>query len=197
MKVKKARKWRKRKRKQASATSKTTTPLVTTHSKSQSQLITASLNKEHPSPVSDTRQSTDRPLTDESPTSLDDSSPVPVDLTSCSSVQYMVKEGVHGVSYRNHLGEQGWTPVIGRKKRRHIPDYIKRRFPRDHPVHNPSSGSESDEQDLDNVIPSAGCNPTVNVNYKMIDNISGLSVKTRCTKSWTPVAARTRARVKK
>ena len=66
MKVKKARKWRKHKRKQASATSKTTTPLVTTYSKSQSQLITASPNKEHPSPVSDTRQSTDRPLTDDS-----------------------------------------------------------------------------------------------------------------------------------
>ena len=115
-----------------------------------------------------------------------------------SDVQYSKKDGVHGVSYTSHLGEQGWTPVIGRRKKRIILDYIKRRFPPGHPIHKQESESdvesESDEHDLDKVIPAGG---NVNVEYTLVDNTPGLSIKTRCTRSWTLVAARTRARLKK
>ena len=48
----------------------------------------------------------------------------------CSEIQYEVKEGVHGEAY-NLDGESSWTPVVGKKKRR-VPDFIKRRFPPDH-----------------------------------------------------------------
>ena len=117
-----------------------------------------------------------------------------VDLAVCSNVQYVMKDGVHVVSYIyiSHLGEQGWTPVIDSKKKRNIP-YIKRRFPPDHPIHKQESNAES-EQYLDDVIP-AGSN--VNVEYAMIDNSPGLSIKSRSIRSWTCVAARMRARLKK
>ena len=92
------------------------------------------------------------------------------------------------------LGNSRWQLSNARKapsKKRTIPDYIKMQFPHDHPIHKQESDaeSESDEQDLDNVIlGSAGGN--VNIEYRMVDNIPGLSIKTRNTQSWTPVAQR-------
>jgi hypothetical protein len=60
-----------------------------------------------------------------------------------------MKDDVHELSLTNHRGEQGWTPVIGKKKKRTVPDYIKRRFPPEPPIHNQSDAeSESDEQNL-------------------------------------------------
>ena len=119
-----------------------------------------------------------------------------VDLTECTNIQYAMKDGVHGVSYTGNLEEQGWTPVVGRRRRRSVPDFVKRRFPRDHPIHHRGSDaeSESDEEALDNAIPTGG---TATVDYMMIDNTPGLMVKTRCTRAWTPIAARTRGRLKK
>ena len=66
-----------------------------------------------------------------------------LDLAACSEIQYEVKEGIHGVAY-SHDGERGWIPVVGKKKKRCIPDFIKRRFPPDHPVRT-SNSSESDD----------------------------------------------------
>ena len=214
VKVKKARKNRKRRHKQAptSATNNQTASSVPVIQSSSSQPLnfkTVCLNKEHPSPDSDSPGSTDNSHHSGSPQyshdvgtspamSNDSSEGSTVDLAVCSNVQYGMKDGVHGVSYTSHLGERGWTPVIGRKKKRTIPDYIKRRFPRDHPIHKQESDaeSESDEQDLDNVIPGPA-GGKVNIEYRMVDNIPGLSIKTRNTQSWTPVAARTRARLRK
>ena len=51
------------------------------------------------------------------------SSPLSVDLATCSEVQYEVKDGIHGVSYNRCDSESGWTPVVGRRR---VPDYIKR-----------------------------------------------------------------------
>ena len=120
-----------------------------------------------------------------------------VDLATCSEIQYEVKEGVHGVAY-NLDGESGWTPVVGKKKRRCVPDFIKRKFPPDHPIRTAnSSESDSDstsEEDLDTVIPTG---PNVDVQFKMVDNTPGLAVRTRSTRTWTPIATRTRARLKK
>ena len=73
--------------------------------------------------------------------------------------------------------EQRWTPVIGKKKKRTIPDYIKRRFPPDHPIYkqDDQSGaeSESDEQDLNKVIQTGG---GVDVKYVMVSNTPGFLI---------------------
>jgi hypothetical protein len=79
-----------------------------------------------------------------------------VDLAECTNIQYAMKDRVHGVSFTGHLEEQGWTPVVGR--RRSIPDFVKRRFPLDHPIHHRDSDIEleSDEGAMDNAIPTGG-----------------------------------------
>ena len=123
-----------------------------------------------------------------------------IDLAACSEVQYEVQDGVHGVSYRCSKDDEqsSWTPVVGRRKKRgHVSDYLRYRFPPDHAVHH-SNSSESDSDsvsndlDLGDMIP-AGAN--VDVHFKLIDGTPGLAVRTRNTRSWTPIAARTRARL--
>jgi hypothetical protein len=116
-----------------------------------------------------------------------------VDLAECTNIQYAMKDGV---SFTGHLKEQGWTPVVGRRRRRSIPNFVKRQFPPDHPIHHRDSDteSESDEGALDIAIPTGG---TATIDYMMIDNTPGLIVKTRCTRAWTPIATRTRGRLKK
>ena len=86
----------------------------------------------------------------------------PVDLASCSEIQYEVKDGIHGVAYSLNDGESGWTPVVGKKKKRRVPDYIRRRFLLDHPIHN-----SPESEDLSTVIPT-GAN--VDVYFDMVDN---------------------------
>ena len=119
-----------------------------------------------------------------------------LNLETCSEVQYESRDGVHGVSYHDaEEGEQGWTPVVGKQKKRgRVPCFVRRRFPRDHQIHqdNPSSDSgSSSDLDLDDVIPSG----VADVQYKVVDGKPGLSVSTRKTYAWTPIAARTRARM--
>ena len=103
----------------------------------------------------------------------------PVDLATCSEIQYEVKEGIHGVAY-SHDGERGWTPVVGKKKKRCVPDFIKCRFPPDHPVctsNSPKSDDDStSEEDLNTVVPTGA---SVDVQFKMVDNTPGLTVRTR------------------
>ena len=122
-----------------------------------------------------------------------------VDLNTCSDVQYKVRDGVHGVSYHFSRSDEstGWTPVVGRRqKRKAVPDFVRRRFPPGHPIHrsNSDSDSGSEDLDLDTVIPTRA---SVDVQFKVIDNTPGLAVKTQNTQSWTPIATRTRARLKK
>ena len=123
-----------------------------------------------------------------------------IDLAACSEVQYEVQDGVHGVSYRWSKDDEqsSWTPVVGRrKKRRPVSEYLRCRFPPDHAVHH-SNSSESDSDsvsndlDLGDMIP-AGAN--VDVHFKLIDGTPGLAMRTRNTRSWNPIAARTRARL--
>ena len=152
---------RKSKRKQAivgTTTNSTPSALIQTTS---SKPETVTPNEEHPSPknaqltpgsnsLNHSHQSAIMRSSDANSSSSisEDSSREPVDLTVCSNIQYAVKEGVHGVSYTDCVGEQGWTPVTGRKKKKIIPDYIKRRFPPDHQVHNQPS-QESHESGSD------------------------------------------------
>ena len=54
------------------------------------------------------------------------------------------------------------------------------------------SDSVSSDLDLSDMIP-AGAN--ADVHFKQVDGTPGLVVRTRCTQSWTPIAARTRAKL--
>ena len=51
------------------------------------------------------------------------------------------------------------------------------------------SNDTSDTSDIDLTIPERA---SVNVSY--VDGKPGLLINTRCTKNWTPIAARTRAK---
>ena len=104
---------------------------------------------------------------------------------------------MQGYSKRLSNDESSWTPVVGRRqKRRPVPNFVRHRFPPGHPIHHLSSDSDSgsDDLDLDTVIPT-GAN--MDVQFTAIENTPGLTVKTRNTQSWTPIATRTRARLKK
>ena len=120
------------------------------------------------------------------------------DLAKCTNVTYEVRDGVHGVSYHQAATkETSWTPVVAKRKKHRIPHYVRRRFPPDHPIHRDHSESGDSDSgsdcNLDTIIPQSGA---VNVHYNAIDGAPGLSVWTSNTRSWTPVAARTRARLK-
>ena len=91
-----------------------------------------------------------------------------------SEVNYEKKGCVHGVSYRNNCGEAGWTPVVGRKRRR--PQNLPQAFllPDARKAYaNDDSDSDSD-QDLNNLIPDH-----TTVTFCAVDDTPGLSVKTR------------------
>ena len=118
-----------------------------------------------------------------------------VDLTVCSGINYEVREGVHEVTYRYEAeDEANWTPVVAKKKRKYapVPNFVHRRFPPDHPIHRRNNSSDSgSECDLSTVIPRSA-----NVQYNKVDGTPGLSIWTNKTRSWTPIAARTRSRLK-
>ena len=90
----------------------------------------------------------------------------------------------------------GWTPAVGRRqKRRPVPDFVRRKFPPGHPIHHSNSDCDagSEDLDLDTVIQTRA---SVDIHFKAIDNTPSLEVKTQNTQLWTPIATRTRARLK-
>ncbi len=109
-----------------------------------------------------------------------------------------IRDGEHGVSFRQtESSEAGWAPVVAkRRKNIPVPQYVRHRFPPDHPIHvvpDPDTDSESD-CDLDEMILSE----TASIHYKEIDGTPGLSLWTHKlkTQSWTPVTVRTRSKLK-
>ena len=91
------------------------------------------------------------------------------------------------------------TSCWKKEKKTRTPDFIKHRFHPDNPVRTSnSSASDGDsilQEDLNNVI-ATGAN--VDVQFKMVDKIPGLTViRTTSTRSCTPTAMKTRARMKK
>ena len=81
-----------------------------------------------PSPTSN--QST---ADSQSPASSDESGAMSngVDLTTCSNVDFEIRDGCPGVSYHDPDNVAGWTPVVGRW-RRELPDFVLCIFP--HPT---------------------------------------------------------------
>ena len=123
-----------------------------------------------------------------------------IDLNSCSDVRYDKRGTVHGVTYSID-DREGWTPVIGKRVKKSVPVHPLRRRAPPHvkaalPPSDESTSYDSDDSDCSTdpdhlVIPDHAT-----VNFSIVDGKPGLQVNTRCTRSWTPIAARTRAKLK-
>ena len=118
-----------------------------------------------------------------------------VDLLLCDSISYEKRGVTHGVSYHNSANNKhGWTPVVGRRKKKTpLPEHVLRRFPPQRRVElqSVSSDSESSGPDEPLLIPDSA-----SVEFVVHNSQPGLHVKTRGTMNWTPIASRTRARLK-
>ena len=117
-----------------------------------------------------------------------------IDLLSCADVIYEKRGDVHGVSYSDSSNRCGWTPVVGRRKKKTpLPEHVLRRFPpyRRAELQRVNSDSESSGPDEPLHIPQSA-----SVEFTVRNNRPGLHVKTRNTMNWTPIASRTRARMK-
>ena len=112
-----------------------------------------------------------------------------VDLCSCPTVEYQEKDGTPGVSYKDQSGDSGWIKVRGRRNRKPSdkPPSPRRRT-------TPSSTNEQSDTDSsteDLVVP-----PSSIVKFVPFDGQPGLHISSSRTRSWTPIATRTRSRFK-
>ena len=87
----------------------------------------------------------------------------------CAQVHYEGRDGIHGVSYfQAESSEAGWIPVVAKRREKcPVPQYMRHRFPLDHPIHVQNAVSDSDtdsgsDHDLGEMIPS-------DVQYREID----------------------------
>ena len=114
-----------------------------------------------------------------------------IDLATLTDAKYQSVEGVHGITYRNFsTGKYDWTPVVRRRRRR-----------KHHRASNtPSKPSSSSDPDSDSVLDSLNpADPKVlRIVFACDGRTPGLSVTKSnglCkTRSWTPIAARTRSK---
>ena len=107
-----------------------------------------------------------------------------VDLCSCSSVEYQERDSVPGVTYTDKSGTCGWTEVRGRRSRRRTVGNL--------PSSRPSSASEQSESDSEDFVRP----PSSTVKFVAVDGQPGLHVSSPRIRSWTPIATRTRSRIK-
>ena len=118
-----------------------------------------------------------------------------IDLLACTNVIYEKRGDIHGVSYQcDSINKSGWTPVVGRRKKKTpLPEHVLRRFPphRRAELQGVSSDSESSGPDEPLQIPESA-----SVEFAVHNSRPGFQVKTRSTMNWTPIASRTRARLK-
>ena len=108
--------------------------------------------------------------------------------------QTLVKDGdTHGVKYVCE-GREGWTPLVGKGGSIKSPRACSDWAPPHIRATLPSSDSESDSDsgsDCSLHIP-----PGVDVQYSICHGKPGLKVTSKCTFTWTPIASRTRSRLK-
>ena len=112
--------------------------------------------------------------------------PAPVDLTTCESVSYEMRDRVPGVKYVKD-GAEAWTPVVKRSHRSK-----RKNYDLDPDTCN-SSQSDTSESELD-----VSCSRMVQ--YSVREGVPGVSIHRRNV-IWkpivpSPVAARTRSRTK-
>ena len=78
----------------------------------------------------------------------------------------------------------GWTEVRGRRSRRRTVSNL--------PSSQPSSASEQSESDSEDFVRP----PFSTVKYVAVDGQPGLNISSPKIRSWTPIVARTRSRIK-
>ena len=117
------------------------------------------------------------------------------------SSSHEVKDGIHGVAYSLNDGESGWTQwhqllERSRKTCSYLitldVDFLL--IIRSTTHLNLIVTLHLKRMSVATVIPT-GAND--DVHFDMVDNTPGLTVQTRRTRTWTPIATRTRARLKK
>ena len=120
-----------------------------------------------------------------------------IDLNSCSNVRYDKRGTFHGVTYSID-DREGWTPVIGKRVKRSVPVHSLRLRAPPHvlPPSDKSTSYDSDDSDCSTDSDHLAIPDHATVNFSTVDGKPGLQVNTRCTGSWTPIAARTRAKLK-
>ena len=111
-----------------------------------------------------------------------------VDLSTCSTVSYEKRDGIHGVSYIEKSGLSGWVPA--RQVRRGISRSHRSSHQTPSDCSSISEGSDSDTETEDLSI-----NPNASVTFRRVNKVPGLFIKTRKTRGWTPIAARTGFRI--
>ena len=95
-----------------------------------------------------------------------------LDLSKCQDVRYESRDYIPGVNYKSVDGEEGWTPVIRRKRKT-----VKLR--RSSESKSSTSGSEVD----------VSCSRKVE--YEKRNEIPGLNIYRRGPVEWTPIQAAT------
>ena len=93
-----------------------------------------------------------------------------LDLSKCQDVRYESRNYIPGVSYKSVDGEEGWTPVIRRKRKT-----VRLRRSSEH--ESSMSGSEVD----------VSCSRKVE--YEKRNEIPGLNIYRRGPVEWTPIQA--------
>lgn len=102
---------------------------------------------------------------------------------------YEKKDNAHGVNYVRD-DEEGWTPVIGKRRRNKVPTRLLRLRAPPH-VRATLPSTDSSDSDCSLHIPA-----DADVQYSLHRGKPGLQVRTKCTSSWTPIASRTRSKLK-
>ena len=120
---------------------------------------------------------------------------VAIDLNACSEIVYRHQDdGTHGVKYVCD-GKEGWTPVVGKRRKYKVPTRLVRlRAPPHVRATLPSSGSDSDSDSGSDC--SLDIPPGADVQYSVCRGKPGLKVTSTSTSTWTPIASRTRSRLK-
>ena len=99
------------------------------------------------------------------------------------------------MTYHTSDNKQEWTPVMRKRKKHpvvHRPGLRAGSLQEDRGSLEPSTDDSSDDSP---VSPLSILSHT-KVEYVEIDGTPGLRIGTRCTRSWTPIAARTRLKSK-
>ena len=181
---KKKRRTKRRKAKAGSIVEVVSLQAKSANSESGSPSIPIDAN--HDGPHSDTKsQQSEEPL----------DQPTAIDLEECTDVMYEKKDDVHGVKYV--CGESdGWTPVVGKRKKYKVPTcLIKSRAP-PHICANLPSTSDSSDSDSSGSNCSLNIPAGANVHYSKRGGKPGLQITSNSTATWTPISSRTRSKLK-
>ena len=122
--------------------------------------------------------------------------PEPINLMECTDVVYEKKNDTHGVKYVCGEDSEGWTSVIGKRRKYRVPTRLLRLRAPPHVRANLPSTSDASDSDTSGSDCSLHIPANANVQYSLRHGKPGLQVTTSSTSTWTPVSSRTRSKLK-